>query len=55
MEREEVVVVVEEEEMGDGGEVEGVRVLVVDDSLLDRKIVERLLLRSGCKFEGKES
>ncbi|CAA7396518.1 unnamed protein product [Spirodela intermedia] len=36
---------------GGGGEGERFRVLVVDDSPVDRKIVERLLLRSGNLFE----
>lgn len=41
---------------GGGGEGEGerFRVLVVDDSPVDRRIVERLLLRSGSLYEGEE-
>lgn len=44
---------------GDNGKVDGgggggeVRVLVVDDSAVDRRIVEGLLKRSGTMFEGK--
>ncbi|MQL76274.1 hypothetical protein Taro_008667 [Colocasia esculenta] len=38
--------------VGGGGGGEKVRVLVVDDSPVDRKIVERLLRRSGSAFEG---
>lgn len=38
---------------GGGGGVGVVRVLVVDDSPVDRKVVEMLLKKSGGMFEGK--